>query len=221
MAESWAIKLYTSSKWIALRKALIQERGPICQHCRKIVTDTSKLIAHHKHELTPANINDANIALNPDNIQLICHDCHNIEHDRFGRGERHIYLVYGSPCSGKSTLVEQMRNRGDLIVDMDMIYVGISGCELYDKPDNIRTNAFRVRDVLIDNIKTRYGHWNKAFIVGGYPHKQERDELAMKLGAEQIYCNATQEECMARAKERGVFAREWEKYIKKWWNEYD
>ena len=31
---------------------------------------------HHKIELTPNNISDPTIALNPDNLVSLCHDCH-------------------------------------------------------------------------------------------------------------------------------------------------
>ena len=31
---------------------------------------------HHVIELTPENINDISIALNPDNLISLCHDCH-------------------------------------------------------------------------------------------------------------------------------------------------
>jgi len=33
-------------------------------------------IVHHKIHLTPENIHDPKIALNFDNLQLLCRDCH-------------------------------------------------------------------------------------------------------------------------------------------------
>ena len=44
---------------------------------------------------------------------------------------------------------------------------------------------------------------------------------AEQLGAQLVYCESTREECLARAKERGVFAADWEKYVRRWWNEYE
>lgn len=221
MAESWARKLYLSKAWTDLRINLIQERGPICQRCGRIMADTSMLIGHHKQKLTPENINNPMITLNSNNVDLICTDCHNKEHQRFGHSEHKVYIVYGSPCSGKSAMVNQMKERGDLIVDMDRIFLAISGCVLYDKPDNLKRNAFRVRDTLLDNIRTRYGQWNDAYIIGGYPHKQERLDLASRLGAEIIYCEATKVECLARAELLGIFTAEWKRYVQKWWKECD
>lgn len=38
---------------------------------------------HHKIPLTPNNINDVNVTLNPENLIYLCKECHNKEHDRF------------------------------------------------------------------------------------------------------------------------------------------
>lgn len=37
-------------------------------------------IVHHKIYLTPENIDDPNITLNEDNLELLCRDCHAMEH---------------------------------------------------------------------------------------------------------------------------------------------
>lgn len=222
MAELWAAALYKSKAWREFRMALIQQRGPICARCGKnCLLDSSELIAHHKIALTPDNVQDVTVTLNPDNVELICFDCHNKEHGRYGYGSHTVYLIYGAPCSGKTTLVNQMRRRGDLMVDMDLLYMAVSGCDRYDKPDNIKTNVFRVRDLLLDQIKTRYGRWHNAFVIGGYPYKQARQDLATRIRAAVVYCEATQEECLLRANSRGVHTDEWGKYIRQWFDEYD
>jgi len=35
---------------------------------------------HHKIKLTPYNVNNPEVALNWENLQLLCIDCHNREH---------------------------------------------------------------------------------------------------------------------------------------------
>lgn len=221
MAQAWAMKLYQSREWRELRQAIIQERGLRCEQCGRLVHTASDLTADHIRELTPETVQDADIALNQDNVQLLCADCHNRKHQRFGHTGRGVFIVYGSPCSGKSTLVNQLKLRGDIIVDMDLLYEAISGCTLYDKPENIRQVVFRVRDTLLDAVRTRLGRWNNAYIIGGYPYKAKREALAKQLNAKLIYCESTREECLARAEERGVFASEWSKYVREWWNDYE
>ena len=221
MAQSWAMELYQSKAWHDLRQALILQRGLRCEECGKLVTNPSKLIGDHVQELTPENVHNPLVALNPNNVRLICADCHNKKHKRFGYNSKDVYIIYGPPCSGKTLLVNQMHQRGDIIVDMDVLYQAISGCSLYDKPDNIKAAVFRARDALLDVVKTRYGQWCNAFIVGGYPHKAQREALARKLGAHLVYCEATREECLARAAERGVHENDWKRFILKYFEEFE
>jgi 5-methylcytosine-specific restriction endonuclease McrA len=42
-----------------------------CRHCQARAEEV-----HHIIELTPQNINDPNVALNPDNLISLCHLCH-------------------------------------------------------------------------------------------------------------------------------------------------
>lgn len=223
MAEAWAIPFYTSTAWKKFRQAILAHRGGRCARCGKLIKDESKMIVHHIKELTPENISDPSIVLNPDNVELLCKECHDIIHHRYkgaGTRARKVYIVYGAPCSGKSTRAQSMMERGDLLIDFDRIFYAISGRPLYDRPENLKKNVFAIRDMLIDNIRTRYGKWKNAYIVGGYPHKVEREELARKLGAELIYCDSTKEECYARAeKDRGALANAWKGYIDTWFEE--
>ena len=213
MAQDFAKKLYTSTPWVNLRFNLIVERGPICQQCKTIMIDTSKLIGHHTVKLTPQNINDVNITLNPKLIELVCLKCHNKEPGHFnGRNSKNVYIVYGSPLSGKNTLVNQLSEYGDMILDLDKLYECISGQPLYYKPNNLRFNVFALRDKMLDMIKTRYGGWYDCYIIGSYPNKQERERLSRELGAELLYVEATKEQCMQRVKSSSKSA-EWYKFI--------
>lgn len=215
MAQDFAKALYSSTAWIRLRRNLIIERGPICERCRKIISDTSKLIGHHTITLNPENVHDVAITLNPDFIELVCLNCHNNEPNHFsGKTQQHkVYIIYGSPFAGKETLVNQMREYGDLIVSMDRLFECISMQP--SKPNNLRFNVFVMRDKLIDMIKTRYGKWKDAYIIGGYANKQEREFLAKDIGAELIYCESTRVECMQRAPD------EQKQWVDKWWNAYE
>ena len=212
MGRLFARQLYNSKAWINLRFNLIIERGPRCQRCEKVMVDTSRLIGHHRIPLTPANINDQSITLNKDNVELICFDCHNKEHRRYGYNQHNVYIVYGSPLSGKNTLVNQLTEYGDLILDIDKLYECISGQPLYDKPNNLRFNIFTLRDKMLDMIRTRYGEWHDAYVIGGYPNKQERERLVRDLGAEKIYVESTKDECRSRLVASGK-SDEWNGFI--------
>ena len=220
---------YASKAWRDFRLALIaersKERGLFCEHCHKPIINTSDCHAHHKIELTLENYKDATIALNPDNIMLVHKDCHDQIHQRFGyapRGKK-VYIVYGMPLSGKSTYVRERKGRQDIVLDMDKLYEAITLLPPYDKPDGLLPVIRGTYNHLLDNIKTRYGRWQTAWIIGGFADKYRRDRLAYDLGAELILIECTKEEAYARLKlceDRRLIARDYKEYIDKWVERY-
>jgi 5-methylcytosine-specific restriction protein A len=69
---NFAKPFYNSRSWRQCRASYIDKVHGLCERC-----DKAGLILHHKIELTPMNIHDPNITLNHDNLQYLCHDCHN------------------------------------------------------------------------------------------------------------------------------------------------
>lgn len=222
MAKEWAQQLYNSAAWRQLRKVIISKRGLHCEKCGRLVANPSQLVADHIIELTPENVGNVNVALNEDNIQLLCVDCHNAKHKRFGFNNQHnIFIVYGSPCSGKSTLVRESMKRGDIVFDLDKMFAAVSGCSLHDKPNEVNPVVWRLRDTFLEIVKLRYGKWHDAYIVGTYPYKAARENLAKTLNAKLVYCPATLEICLERAKERGTLAKETARWVQDWWANYE
>lgn len=215
-------QFYCRKDWRDLSYNIKIDRGGKCERCGFIATtkeEWEKLIAHHTIELTEENVDDPKISLNPNLIEITCLDCHNKEHRRFGHSKK-VYIVWGSPLSGKTTAVRQMMQYGDVVLDMDALWRAVTFQPEYTKPNNVRFNIFALRDNLLDQVKTRYGQWYDAYIIGGYPEKYERQRLAESLGAELIYCDSTKEECLERL-EKSNKPKEWEKYILDWWEKYE
>lgn len=215
-------KFYNSKEWKSLRQYLIAIRGPICQHCGKLISRSIDIIAHHVIELTAENVNDPNIALNEDNVELVCFDCHSATHERYGYGEKKVYVVYGMPLAGKKTFVYQNMRRGDLVVEIDRLFQAVSGLSLYDKPDRLMSNVMPIHDLLIDQIATRKGRWLNAWVIGGFPNKTKRERLADKLDAELIYIECSKEEALQRLliDPRKIYQDEYKSYIEKWIENY-
>lgn len=217
---------YTSRPWINLIKQLRIERINndgllLCEHCGLPIIHKYDCIGHHKIELTEENYQDANISLNPDNIMLVHHSCHNKIHDRLGLSyAKQVYLVYGSPCSGKTTWVKDNMNYGDIVVDMDNIWQCISGCDRYIKPKRLTQNVFAIRDSLIDMVRVRRGNWLNAYIIGGYPLISERERLIKSLGAREVFIDTPKEECITRLRSCDNRSSEYEKFIEEWFEKY-
>lgn len=211
-------RFYCSKAWRNLSYRLKIERGGKCARSGEVFEDMSQLIGHHRIELTEDNVDDPMISLNPDNIEIISLKEHNVEHRRFGYKQT-VYIVHGSPLSGKTTMVREMIQHGDIVLDMDALWQAITFQPEYSKPNNVRFNIFALRDNLLDQITTRYGQWCDAYVIGGYPDKYERERLAQRLGAELIYCESTKQECIERFKLSGK-PHEWMDYINDYWEKY-
>ena len=95
MAKEWARKFYNSKAWKDMRAYVLHRDLYTCP-CGARATEV-----HHIIELTPENINDPNIALNPENLQSLCHECH----DKETKGQSDIVMGYafdenGMPVKG-------------------------------------------------------------------------------------------------------------------------
>ena len=142
--------------------------------------------------------------------------CHNVIHDRFCYSQKKVYYIWGAPCSGKNTFVMQSKAANDLLVDMDALWQAVTGGEKYYKPDALKSNVFALRDTLLDQIKTRAGKWQTAYVLSTEPRKAARMRVCAAIGAEPIYIEASREQAIARLQadpEREKFVPQWTNYI--------
>ena len=218
---------YRGKEWRELLKRLKQERlnddgNIICEYCGKPIIKAYDMIGHHKTELDEENVNDFNISLNPDNIALVHHRCHNFIHNKLGYTTRQVFIVYGAPLSGKTTYVKDNASEGDLIIDIDSIWQCVSGLPRYNKPGRLKAVVFKIRDSLFECVKYRYGKWNNCYIIGGYPLQSERERLVKELGAREIFIDVSKNECMARLEsiDDGRDRDEWARFIAEWFARY-
>lgn len=227
----WTLSnFYSCPEWIAFRNIVINARLnkeglTICEHCGKPIVRAYDIILHHVEELTQENVNDVRVSLNADNIKIVHHACHNKIHDRLGLNrDKQVFLVYGPPLSGKTSYVNDVKNDGDLIIDMDSIWQMISGCDRYVKPSRLKSVAFGIRDKLIEDVRYRRGNWLNAYVIGGYPLISERQRLIKSLGAREIFIECSEEECIKRLSEcedkRKEDMQNWITFIEDWFDKY-
>ena len=74
--QDFAKAFYKSRAWRNCRRAYIADRlrvdGGLCEVCHEALG----YMVHHEVTLTPENINDPEIALNPSLLSYECKDCH-------------------------------------------------------------------------------------------------------------------------------------------------
>ena len=73
--KEYAKGFYKGKQWRKISSLYMSSRSYICERCGGVGS-----ICHHKIYITPANINNPEIALNFDNLECLCQDCHNREH---------------------------------------------------------------------------------------------------------------------------------------------
>ena len=231
-------QFYRSKEWEAFRLVVIADRtdddGYVhCAECGKPIINRYDLIIHHKQELSEANVNDATVSLNPDNVECICFRCHNRVHERFGfhktsqftNYKKHVYIVYGSPCAGKSTWVRSVATPDDLVVNLDSIWEMIGINDRYIKPAALRSVVFDLRDKLYEIIKYRSGRWHDAYVITGGALLADRERLQQRLAADDlILIDTDQQTCLNRVYQRygndEKLLNEWKNYVNDWFNQY-
>ena len=75
MSKEWAKAFYNSTAWKRVRAYVIIRDHGLCHECGH-----AGYIVHHVKELTPSNVHNKHIALDPKNLVYLCKDCHNKIH---------------------------------------------------------------------------------------------------------------------------------------------
>lgn len=220
-------EFYLTKEWRNLRAYLIESRvndmgEVICAHCHKPMMKSYEIIGHHKTALTLENVNNADISLNPDNIDLVHLSCHNEIENRFGYFKQNVYLVHGAICSGKTTFVKEQAKRNDVIVDMDKIWQCLSNNAKYNKPDTLKRLVFSTYDFLIDSIAHRLGNWSNCYVLTTKALPMDRKRLAERLGAKLIHIDTDKQTCLERLYKNpdGRDVEEYSKYIEKYFEDF-
>lgn len=80
---------YSSKKWIELRNSVRIRDEMTCQMCGDYRAERYEV--DHIIELDWLNVDDNNIAYNPDNLQLLCHECHNKKTREYRRNGKRLF----------------------------------------------------------------------------------------------------------------------------------
>lgn len=80
---------YSSNKWLSVRDSIRKRDKMTCKKCGSF---TSKYYeVDHIQELTWDNISDYDIAYNPNNLQLLCHNCHTRKTRKDKRNQQRLF----------------------------------------------------------------------------------------------------------------------------------
>lgn len=110
----------------------------------------------------------------------------------------HVVLVIGPPGSGKTAYVEQRMRRGDLVIDVDTLFMALSGQRMYDKPPNLLKTVWAARDAAVRQM-LRDKEVVHAWVISSVARPTDVERLRKSLGAELVVLdNVTASECKRR-----------------------
>lgn len=197
-------KFYKSKKWehfraIELMKAFNSNGGVVvCSDCGKPIVNKYDAILHHITELTDANVDDAMVSLNPNNVRWVHFKCHNERHGRFSSKtfkDKKVVIVVGAPgLKDKKRYIKEHLTEFDSYFDIDTIKnaISINGNDTVIKP-----LLFEFRNMFIDKAKCRFGKVNAYYIITSYSTKaQVRHIKQMTNATDVVYVYGTIGQCL-------------------------
>lgn len=84
MAKAFAKSFYNSKEWINVREGILMRDKYLCVKCGAPAEEV-----HHIIHLSPENIGDPKVSMNPENLVSLCKDCHFKEHYK-DKGKGHL-----------------------------------------------------------------------------------------------------------------------------------
>lgn len=78
--QPWAEAFYKSKAWQRCRENIWKRDAGLCVDCLKSGRIVPAEEVHHIIALTPLNVKDPRITLNPDNLVSLCRECHKLRH---------------------------------------------------------------------------------------------------------------------------------------------
>jgi 5-methylcytosine-specific restriction protein A len=164
-----------------------------------------------------------------DNLQSMCHSCHS----RKTAGERQpqrrgravpTVMVCGPMGSGKTTYVNQRKHWGDLVLDVDALFVALSGgMDWYDKPAALLPYVMKAMDAVIARLCQGDDDLGRAWVITSEADAVKRQRLAQRLGASVVVLDVSASECLRRIAadpRRADKVALWQPLIARWWDEY-
>ncbi len=109
-----------------------------------------------------------------------------------------VYVIHGSPLSGKTTYVESHRGSNDIIYDFDKLMVALTGNNMHQHNNNVSSYVIAIRDLIITKLKSEKNIDN-AWIITTKVSRELNKQL-MDLSPEYIEMKIDKATVMERLK---------------------
>jgi 5-methylcytosine-specific restriction endonuclease McrA/predicted kinase len=189
--------------WQKIRRRILAN-GPLCADPFGFHADAEEVVlAADVDHIMPKHQGGTDA---DDNLQPLCKRCHALKTEetdtpwlatRYMKARVPVTIVTGAPGSGKTTYVKERASWGDLIIDLDAIYVALSGLPWYEKPDVLLPFVLTVRDALLRRL-SKESKIRHAWVITSEARQDVLSALSRGLGAEVIVMDVSPTECILR-----------------------
>lgn len=138
------------------------------------------------------------------------------------------YVVCGPPGAGKTTWVMARAKWGDVVLDVDALFVAVTGLRPYEKPEALLKLVLELQETTLRWIERNPGRFVNAWVIAGGAKVSQRARLARRLGVTEaegvIVLETSPDECLRRIAADPRRAEEmqgWAPLVHKWWSEYE
>ena len=250
-AEQPHRRLYHTAEWKELRAAQLK-RFQWCEICasKSPPQRTQADTVHHRR----AHKGDLSLFFNPANLQSVCANCHNSEIQAGERAGNYVTpielagiavpanlltpivlkpslvpltIVSGPPGAGKSTLVNERAQPGDLVIDLDQIIDAMSRTEMRTRKrlELYLADALAERNRMLGRLATNSDGVRAAWLIITAAAGTERQRWARRLGAARTFVLLTDAtECIRRINADPRRADDMRRHlmgaVHHWWDTY-
>ncbi|MEB4860612.1 HNH endonuclease [Priestia megaterium] len=194
---------YSSLSWINLRNRK-KRKNPLCEVCLEEGRLTPVEIVHHLTEVK----DDWSQRLSIDNLQSVCKAHHHKIHFsvdgkkytklkkvREPMKDSKVTIVNGASGSGKTTYVQDHIEHGDLVIDIDYLWMAVTMLDMYDKPQHLTDIVLAMRNEACRVLQSKMDKGIRAWII---TTAKDVDELKRMFNAEVITLDTGRDKCIER-----------------------
>lgn len=145
---------YQQAAWRNCRNTFLAlPENQFCKPCERKGKLTKATIADHiipkeQYQGSPYDF---------ENLQGICAPCHGYKSQQEANAipfhKKEIHIVWGPPCSGKSSYVKERRINGQIIIDIDLLHSALTDLPIHERDPEIVGVSISLRDYLIEYIQ--------------------------------------------------------------------
>lgn len=207
--------------WEKLR-AMVLADEPLCRQCHAAGVVAAAVTVDHIIPKAWGGTDET------ENLQALCASCHRDKtaRERRGRLQRAVIpttVVAGPPGSGKSTYVAERMQPGDLLLDVDALFVALSGLAMYDaRRTALLPFVMDARHAVLARL-SRTSAARRAWVVTTESDARQLQRLVDDLGAALVVLAVPARDCIERIaadSRRGDTATNWPDVVERWWRDW-